>query len=143
MKKIIRLTERDLTNLIKRIVIEERYMNEGEINRRGKFMDMDEREEKYGSFGNMKRKDYRGDKYVSDDEIFGIGDDDEFDTEEFDDFDSYSERYPEEDEDSPSWFKGKQGRTMFDRNREMTGKPLKVKTRKPKMEENYRRYRRY
>ena len=115
MKRIVRLTERDLSRIVRRVI----------------------NEEKYGSFGNLKRKDYRGDqyvddydRYVDDEELYGISDDNEFDTEEFDDFDSYSKRYPEEDEDSPLWFKGKQGRTMFDKYRETTGKPFKVKTRR-------------
>ena len=117
MKKIIRLTESDLTRIVKRII----------------------EEQKYGSFGNLKRPDYKGDQYVrdddrftSDEEIFGIGDDDEFDTEEFDDYESYSEKYPEDREDTPSWFKGKQGKTMFDRYKNVTGKPFKVKTRRHK-----------
>ena len=117
MKKTIRLTESELMNLVKRIIKEERY----------------------GSFGNMKRRDFKGDQYVSDDdrfvddeEIYGIGDEDEFDTEEFDDYESYSEKYPEDKEDSPTWFKGKQGKTMFDRYKNVTGKPFKVKTRRHK-----------
>lgn len=92
-------------------------------------------ERRYGSFGNPKRKDFRGDKYVRDDdrfaddeELYGIGDDDKFDSEEFDDFESYSERFPPEEEDSPSWFKGRQGKSMFDAYRKSTGKPFKVKT---------------
>lgn len=116
-KKVIRLTESDLMNLVKRIIKEERY----------------------GSFGNMKRRDFKGDQYVRDDdrfaddeELFGIGDENEFDTEEFDDYESYSEKYPEDSEDSPRWFKGKQGKTMFDRYKKTTGKPFKVKTRRPK-----------
>jgi len=117
MKKVIRLTESDLIRLVKRVIKEERY----------------------GSFGNMKRPDFRGDTYIDDDdrfvddeELFGIGDEDEFDTEEFDDFESYSKKYPEDREDSPRWFKGKQGKTMFDTYKKTTGKPFKVKTRRPR-----------
>lgn len=117
MKKVIRLTESDLIRLVKRVI----------------------KEEKYGSFGNMRRPDFKGDQYVrnddkfvDDEELFGIGDEDEFDTEEFDDYESYSKKYPEDREDSPSWFKGKQGKTMFDTYRKTTGKPFKVKTRKPR-----------
>ena len=112
MKKVIRLTESDLIRLVKRVI----------------------KEEKYGSFGNMRRPDFKGDtylddddKFVDDEELFGIGDEDEFDTEEFDDYESYSEKYPED-----KWFKGKQGKTMFDTYRKTTGKPFKVKTRKPR-----------
>ena len=116
-KKVIRLTESDLIRLVKRIVNEQRY----------------------GSFGNMRRPDFKGDQYIRDDdrfaddeEIFGIGDDDEFDTEEFDDYESYSKQYPEDSKDSPRWFRGRQGKTMFDKYRETTGKPFKVKTRRPR-----------
>ena len=117
MKKVIRLSESDLIRLVKRVIKEERY----------------------GSFGNMKRPDFKGDTYLDDDdrfvddeELFGIGDEDEFDTEEFDDFESYSKKYPEDREDSPRWFKGKQGKTMFDTYKKTTGKPFKVKTRRPR-----------
>ena len=117
MKKVIRLTESDLIRLVKRVIKEERY----------------------GSFGNMKRPDFKGDTYIDDDDrfvddekLFGIGDEDEFDTEEFDDFESYSKKYPEDREDSPRWFKGKQGKTMFDTYKKTTGKPFKVKTRRPR-----------
>ena len=117
MKKVIRLTESDLIRLVKRVIKEERY----------------------GSFGNMKRPDFKGDTYIDDDdrfvddeELFGIGNEDEFDTEEFDDFESYSKKYPEDREDSPRWFKGKQGKTMFDTYKKTTGKPFKVKTRRPR-----------
>jgi hypothetical protein len=99
-------------------------------------------ESRYGSFGNLRRKDFRGDEYVrdndsfaDDEELFGIGDDDMYDTEEFDDFESYNERYPMDKEDSPSWFKGSSGKKMFDTYREKTGKPFKVKTRRGEMDE--------
>lgn len=99
-------------------------------------------ESRYGSFGNLRRKDFRGDEYVrdndtfaNDEELFGIGDDDMYDTEEFDDFESYNERYPMDKEDSPRWFKGSSGKKMFDSYREKTGKPFKVKTRRGEMDE--------
>jgi hypothetical protein len=113
-KKVIRLTESDLIRLVKRIVNEERY----------------------GSFGNMRRPDFKGDQYVRDDDrfaddedLFGIGDDEEFDKEEFDDYESYTKQYPEGGKDSPRWFGSK---TMFDTYRKTTGKPFKVKTRRPR-----------
>ena len=76
MKKVVRLSENDLIRIVKRVINEERY----------------------GSFGNLRRKDFRGDEWVRDDnrhmgneELYGIDDDELFDTEEFDDFESYSE----------------------------------------------------
>jgi len=100
-------------------------------------------EKRYGSFGNLRRKDFRGDEYVrdndtfaDDEELFGIGDDNMYDTEEFDDFKSYNERYPMDKEDSPRWFKGSDGKKMFDTYREKSGKPFKVKTRKGEMDED-------
>jgi hypothetical protein len=100
-------------------------------------------EKRYGSFGNLRRKDFRGDEYVrdndsfaDDEELFGIGDDNMYDTEEFDDFESYNERYPMDKEDSPRWFKGSDGKKMFDTYREKSGKPFKVKTRKGEMDED-------
>ena len=120
MAKIIRLTESDLTRIVKRVIKETG---------------------RYGSFGNMRRKDFKGDQYfddmdrpVKDDEIYNIGSSDDFDTEEFYDYESYTSKYPEDDDDSPSWFKGAGGigKKMFDTYREKTGKPFKVKTRKKK-----------
>ena len=86
----------------------------------------------YGSFGDTKRKDYKGDKYydekdrpVRSGDIYGIGGDD-FDTEEFDTFQQLYDKYG----DKQSWFNKRDGETMFNKYREMTGKPFKVKTRK-------------
>ena len=89
-------------------------------------------EDMYGSFGDTKRKDYKGDKYydekdrpVRSGDIYGIGGDD-FDTEEFDTFQQLYDKYG----DKQSWFNKRDGETMFNKYREMTGKPFKVKTRK-------------
>lgn len=116
MKKIIRITENDLIRIFKRVINEERY----------------------GSFGNMRRKDFKGDQFVKDDdkfvddeEIYAIGSDDDFDTEEFYDYESYRSKYPEDNEDSPRWFgKGESGKKMFDTYRKTTEKPFKVKNRR-------------
>lgn len=86
----------------------------------------------YGSFGDTRRKDFKGDKYYDEKDrpaksgdIYGIGGDD-FDTEEFDTFQQLYDKYG----DKQSWFSKTDGERMFDKYREMTGKPFKVKTRK-------------
>ena len=60
----------------------------------------------YGSFGNLKRKDFRGDNYydendrpAKDSDIYGIGGDN-FDTEEFDSFQKLYDKYG----DKQRWF---------------------------------------
>jgi hypothetical protein len=94
-------------------------------------------EDMYGSFGNMKRKDFKGDKYydendraAKDFDIMGIGGDD-FDTEEFDTFQKLYDKYG----DKQPFFNKRDGEKMFNTYREKTGKPFKVKTRKGEMEE--------
>jgi hypothetical protein len=89
----------------------------------------------YGSFGNMRRKDFKGDTYydemdypAKDSEIQGIGGDD-FDTEEFETFKELYKKYG----DKQRWFGGRDGETMFNKYKEMTGKPFKVKTRRSEM----------
>jgi hypothetical protein len=43
------------------------------------------------------------------------------------------ERYPEDSKDSPKWFKyGNQSKGFFDTYRNKTGRPFKVKTRRPR-----------
>jgi hypothetical protein len=93
----------------------------------------------YGSFGNMRRKDFKGDTYydemnypAKDSEIQGIGGDD-FDTEEFETFKELHKKYG----DNQRWFRGRNGETMFNKYKETTGKPFKVKTRRSEMEEDY------
>ena len=93
---------------------------------------MEIEEAMYGSFGDTKRKDFKGDEYydekdrpVRSGDIYGIGGDD-FDTEEFDTFQQLYDKYG----DKQSWFNKRNGETMFNKYREMTGKPFKVKTRK-------------
>jgi hypothetical protein len=95
-------------------------------------------EDMYGSFGNMKRKDYKGDNYydendrrVRDSELYGISGDD-FDTEEFDSFQKLYDKYG----DKQRWFDERTGEKMFNIYKEKTGKPFKVKTRKSEMGED-------
>ena len=89
----------------------------------------------YGSFGNMRRKDFKGDTYfdemdrpAKDSEIHGIGGDD-FDTEEFETFKELYKKYG----DKQKWFGGDDGEIMFNRYKKATGKPFKVKTRRSEM----------
>jgi hypothetical protein len=95
-------------------------------------------EDMYGSFGNMKRKDFKGDNYydendraAKDFDIMGIGGDD-FDTEEFDTFQKLYDKYG----DNQSWFNKRDGERMFNVYKEKTGRPFKVKTRKSEMEDS-------
>jgi hypothetical protein len=91
----------------------------------------------YGSFGDMRRKDFKGDKYydesdtvAKDFKIQGIGTDD-FDVEEFDSFQKLYDKYG----DKQKWFNKTDGERMFNLYKDRTGKPFKVKTRKSEMEE--------
>ena len=117
MKKVVRLTETDLVRLVKKVI----------------------EEQKYSSFGNPRKKDFKGDEWIDDkdryvkksEELYGLADPEEFDTEEFDDYDSYREKYSDEDENTPRWFgKGETGRKIFDTYREKSGRPFKVKTKR-------------
>jgi hypothetical protein len=90
-------------------------------------------EEMYGSFGHLRRKDSKGDTYYDelernpkDSDIYGIGDDEMFDTEEFETFKQLYDKYG----DKQKWFSKNDGERMFDLYKEKTGKPFKVKTRK-------------
>jgi hypothetical protein len=91
-------------------------------------------EDMYGSFGNPSRKDFRGDKYydenerqVRDSELYGIAGDD-FDTEEFETFQQLFDKYGDK---QPFFRKSGGGEKMFDLYKEKTGKPFKIKTRRP------------
>jgi hypothetical protein len=90
-------------------------------------------EEMYGSFGHLRRKDSKGDTYYDefgrspkDSDIYGIGDDEMFDTEEFETFKQLYDKYG----DKQKWFGKDDGETFFNRYKEKTRKPFKVKTRK-------------
>jgi hypothetical protein len=91
-------------------------------------------EDMYGSFGNPSRKDFRGDKYydenerqVRDSELYGIAGDD-FDTEEFETFQKLYDKYGDQ---QPFFRKSEGGEKMFDLYKEKTGRPFKMKTRRP------------
>jgi hypothetical protein len=94
-------------------------------------------ESMYGSFGNMRRKDFKGDNYYDENDrgardfdIQGIGGDD-FDVEEFDSFQKLYDKYG----DKQKWFNKTDGERMFNLYKEKTGKPFKVKTKKFGMDE--------
>ena len=105
MKKIIRLTEADLTRIVKRVI----------------------EESKYGSFDDEEWYDDT-DRLTSKDDF-----DFDYDEEEFDDFESYHGKYPSDSEDSPSWFKSKDknySKSMFDMYKNKHKKPFKVRTKR-------------
>jgi hypothetical protein len=96
-------------------------------------------ESMYGSFGNMRRPDFKGDTYydendrmAKDSDIYDIGGDSDFDTEEFDSFQKLYDKYG----DKQRWFNKRDGETMFNKYKEVTGRPFKVKTRKSEMAED-------
>ena len=93
----------------------------------------------YGSFGNLDRKDFKGDKYFDekdrtpkDSELYGIAGDD-FDTEEFETFKQLHDKYG----DKQNWFGPNDGENFFNYYKKTTGKPFKVKTRKDEMGEGF------
>ncbi len=94
----------------------------------------------YGSFGNLDRKDFKGDKYFDekdrtpkDSELYGISNDDDFDTEEFETFKQLHDKYG----DKQNWFGPNDGEKHFDYYKKTTGKPFKVKTRKNEMNNDH------
>lgn len=116
---------------------DEEEMAEGDYSEEEIVYEIEMEEEMYGSFGNMKRKDYKGDEYydennrkVRDSDLYGISGDD-FDTEEFETFQQLYDKYG----DKQSWFNKRDGEGMFNTYKEKTGKPFKVKTKKSEMEE--------
>ena len=101
MAKIIRLTESDLTRLVKRVIKETKYLN---------FRDMD--------------------RWMDDEDIPNRpedipGFDTDYDEEEFDDYDSFSEKHP----GSTHHFNWGGGKEIFDKYKDKYG-PLKVRTRR-------------
>lgn len=102
-KKIIRLTESDLTRLVKRVIKESKYFKSRDMDR---WMD-----------------DEKG-QYVDDIENF----DTDYDEEEFDDYDSFSEKHPESTRHF-NWGGDDAGKGIFDKYKDKYG-PLKVRSRR-------------
>jgi len=100
MKKVIRLTEADLTRIVKRVIEESKY---------GSFDDEEWYDEKDSSFSKS-----------------GF-DDMEFDDEEFDDFDNLQSKHGH---DTKWFGKGESGKKMFDTYKDKHKKPFKVRTRR-------------
>jgi len=102
MAKIVRLTESDLTRLVKRVIKESKYFKSRDLD---KWMD-----------------DESG-RYVDDIEDF-----DDYDEEEFDDYDSFSEKHPGSTRHF-NWGGDNAGKGIFDKYKKEYG-PLMVKTRR-------------
>lgn len=106
MKKIVTLTESDLTRLIKRVIQETKYL---------KSRDMDGWVDEFDNKINSK----------------DIPDfDTDYDEEEFDDYDKFSEKHPERTHHfnwGPDFGAG--GKRIFDTYKDMYG-PLKVRSRR-------------
>jgi hypothetical protein len=100
MKKVIRLTEADLTRIVKRVIEESKY---------GSFDDEEWYDEKDSSFSKS-----------------GF-DDMEFDDEEFDDFDDLQSKHGE---DTRWFDKGESGKRIFDTYKDKHKRPFKVRTRR-------------
>jgi hypothetical protein len=103
MAKIVRLTESDLTRLVKRVINESKYLKSRDMDR---WMD-----------------DEKG-RYVDDIENF----DTDYDEEEFDDYDSFSEKHPGSTRHF-NWGGDEAGKGIFDTYKNKYG-PLKVRTRR-------------
>jgi len=103
MAKIVRLTESDLTRLVKRVIKESKYFKSRDLD---KWMD-----------------DESG-RYVDDIENF----DTDYDEEEFDDYDSFSEKHPGSTRHF-NWGGDDAGKGIFDKYYDKYG-PLKVRTRR-------------
>jgi hypothetical protein len=100
MKKVIRLTEADLTRIVRRVIEESKY---------GSFDDEEWYDENDSSFSKS-----------------GF-DDMEFDDEEFNDFDELDSKHGH---DTKWFDKGEGGRKAFDLYKDKHKRPFKVRTRK-------------
>ena len=106
MKKVIRLTEADLTRIVKRVI----------------------EESKYGSFDDEEWYD-DNDSRFNNSEFDNM----EFDDEEFDEFDDFQSKHGD---DTKWFGKGESGRKMFDTYKDKHKKPFKVRTRRGMDEQN-------
>jgi len=118
MKKVIRLTENELTRLIKRMVTE--MEDEGSLRDADKNWKSHKDSDK--TFSSFNDEDWYDDEDVKVDL-----DDVDFDEEEFDDFDNYSKEYPKQS--LKKFGKGPQSKSMFDTYRDKKG-PMKVRRRR-------------
>lgn len=115
MGKIIRLTESELTRLIKRMVTE--MEDEGSLRDADKnWKSNKDSEETFSSFDD--------ENWYDDEDISVDFDTEDFDEEEFDDFDKYSKKYPKQS--LKKFGKGPHSKSMFDTYRDKKG-PMKVR----------------
>ena len=122
MKKIIRLTESDLTRIIKRVIKENEGLSEMEDVDFMKDADRNWKPEKsYASFG--------GEEWFDDENKPTKDFDFDFDEEEFDDLDSFEKKYPKQSK--KRFGKGDLPRHIFKKYRDERG-PMKYRTRRYK-----------
>ena len=118
MKKVIRLTENELTRLIKRMVTE--MEDEGSLRDADKnWKSYKDSEETFSSFDD--------ENWYDDEDIKVDFDEVDFDEEEFDDFDKYSDKYPKQS--LKKFGKGPHSKSIFDTYRDKKG-PMKVRRRR-------------
>ena len=113
MAKIVRLTESDLARLVRKVINEQRYLKHDKLNR-----------------------------WTSDDDYLRNfdtlpGEDSDYDEEEFDDYDTFSQKYPDSKPHSRGW-SGQDPKDVFNMYKDTYG-PLKVKTRRSMTESDLRR----
>ena len=102
MARIVRLTENDLTRLVRKVINEQRYLKHDKLNR-----------------------------WTSDDDSLRNfdtlpGEDSDYDEEEFDDYDTFSQKYPDSKPHSRGWG-GEDPKEVFGKHKNEYGN-LKVKT---------------
>jgi hypothetical protein len=140
-KKIIKLTENDLTKIVRKVIKEQ-----------GMISELGGMDDSHPKFGNMNLKNHSSDelddilhnRLSDDDEYYGTFDDEhkidrfdkyvtsdyeDFDEEEFEDFDAYSNsRYGSDKRNRWAFNDKKYGKGYFDRYQEKSGgKPFKIR----------------